>query len=105
MQKEGLEEVLVESILTFISPCCACTHTHIHTEPETMALSLMFLDPFVCVSVIALIQGLLHGPALAHTIPRSGSLGTGSGFVQSTTYTAVTTACLTFFILSPVILL
>ena len=30
VQKEGLEEVLVESILTFISPCCACTHTHTH---------------------------------------------------------------------------
>lgn len=88
-----------------LSPHAVHAHTHIHTEPETMALSLMFLDPFVRVSVTALIQGLLHGPALAHTIPRSGSLGTGSGFVQSTTYTAVTTACLTFFILSPVILL
>lgn len=82
-----------------------CMHTHIHTEPETMALSLKFLDPFVGISVTALIQGQLHGPALAHTIPGSGSLGTGNGIVQSTTYTALTTACLTFFILSPVILL
>lgn len=70
-----------------------------------MALSLKFLDPFVGISVTALIQGQLHGPALAHTIPESGSLGTGNGIVQSTTYTALTTACLTFFILSPVILL
>ena len=70
-----------------------------------MALSLMFLDPFVRISVSALIQGLLPGPALAHTIPRSGSLGTGNGIVHSTSYTAVTTAWLTFFVLSPVTLL
>ena len=81
----------------------AHARTHTHTEPETMALSLMFLDPFVRISATALIQGLLHGPASAHTIPRSGTLGTGNGIVQSTTYTAVTTAWLTFFVLSPVI--
>ena len=81
------------------------THTHTHTEPETMALSLMFLDPFVRILVSALIRGLLSGPAWAHTIPRSGSLGTGNGIVHSTSYTAVTTAWLTFLVLSPVTLL
>ena len=53
------------------------THTHTHTQPETMAFSLVFLDPFMCISVPALIQGLLHGPASGQTIPRSSSLGTG----------------------------
>ena len=75
MQLEGLEVVLMESIFVFISPCY--THTHTHTQPETMAFSLVFLDPFMCISVPALIQGLLHGPASGQTIPRSSSLGTG----------------------------
>ena len=37
VQKEGLEEVLVESVLTFISPCCTCTHRHTHAHARTRA--------------------------------------------------------------------